>query len=68
MKNLGLRNSVRYFVENVQNILSIDKGNVGGVSIDIVTKEPLASDSYLYNDKIDRDDDFEKIVELTNFK
>ena len=68
MKNVELKKNVKYFIENVLQIISISKGNIGGVSIDIITDNPLSSDSYLYKDKINRDDDFEEIIELTNFK
>ncbi len=68
MKNIGLKNSVKYFIENVLQIVSISKGNVGGISIEIETKNPPAFDSYLYKNEEIRDEDFDEIIELTNYK
>lgn len=66
MKNIGLKNSLKHFVNNVLDIVSITKGDVGGISIEVETKDPPAFDSYLYKDKLKRDEDFNEFVEFTN--
>lgn len=68
MTNIGLKKSVKYLLENVLQIKAIKKGTIGGISIEIETTNPPAYDSYLYRDKMIRDEDFEEIIELTNKK
>ena len=66
MKNIGLKNSLKYFIENVLQIVSINKNDVDRISIEVIIKDPPAFDSYLYKDKQKRDEDFEEFTELTN--
>jgi|LakMenE18May11ns_1017448.scaffolds.fasta_scaffold8495729_1 hypothetical protein len=62
MKNFALTNDWKSGVFN-SGKLKIDRGTVGGCSIEVENEELSSIDSYLYDNEIDRDKD---IMELTS--
>ncbi len=51
----------------VSTAINVEKGNVGGYSIEIETDNPIAYDSYLYQGRTaesDRDQDFKILEEM----
>jgi hypothetical protein len=55
--------------ELLLNAINVERGVVGGCSIEIEIKEPLSYDSFLYqgkNAEIDREHDFKILEQLLN--
>lgn len=69
LKNVVLK---REFEELLGSAINIDRGNVGGYSIEVEIKTPLSYDSFLYQGKTaeqDREHDFliiEKLFKVKN--
>lgn len=64
MKNLALKKVAKELAGNPTNTTEIKKGTIGGISIEVETKEPLSFDSFLYKTEEARDHDLEKLNEL----
>ena len=47
-KNVALKRSINNLIENVD---SLEFGDIGGCSIEIVTNSPISFESYLYQGK-----------------
>lgn len=63
-KNVVLNRECKKLIEVAINV---EKGDVGGCSIEIETDNPIAYDSYLYQGRTaesDRDKDFEILKEM----
>lgn len=57
----------RYHKDLLKNLVDLNKGEVGGYSIEIETREPTSFDSYVYNGKFaknDREFDFNLLKRL----
>lgn len=62
MNNVQLNKDLKTILENTKNISSVEKGTLGGYSIEIEYIEPLAYETYVYYDnEKDRDLDFEEL-------
>lgn len=63
MKNEQLKRDLKGILAN-QHIIEIKKGDTGGKSIEVNTREPLAYETYVYYDnEADRDSDFDALME-----
>jgi hypothetical protein len=63
-KNFVLKREINNIIESID---SLEFGEVGGCSIEIVTNTPLSFESYLYQGKTaesDRNHDFEILREM----
>ncbi len=63
-KNFVLKREVNNLISNIQ---SLECGEVGGFSIEIITDDPKSFESYIYQGKtakLDRDHDFEVLKEM----
>jgi len=62
MKNTSLKNEIKRLIANGANITKVEKGAIGGVSIEIEYKEPLSYDSFVYYENVaNRDADFDEL-------
>lgn len=62
MKNEQLKKDLSKIIANRSNIKEVNKGSIGGESIEVIYSNPLSYDTYLYYNKVeDRDAD---LIEL----
>lgn len=62
MKNIGIKQSLTEIIANKNDIISISKGIVSeSPSIELKTKEPIASSSFLFKKVEDRDNDLDEL-------
>jgi hypothetical protein len=63
--NIALKNDLKNFLKNPNNIGEVRKGEVSGASIEVEEKDPQSFSSYTYyeNEKL-RDADFEELQTL----
>lgn len=67
IKNESLRIDLKRDLKNPKNISELQKGTVGGNSIELQTNDPLSFHSYLYkNNKVARDEDFNTLENFIN--
>lgn len=65
MKSDSLNEDLKTILANLKNIISIEKSDRNGATIEIVNKEPQSFETYIYKKKVaDRDADFEKLQAL----
>jgi hypothetical protein len=65
MKNNALDRELTEILSKSSNLVEVTKGNIGGVpTIEIEYKEPSSHDSYIYKKPIDRDSDFNEIIDI----
>lgn len=63
IKNIGLKKDLQEMLENPDNILKIEKGEMSGNSIEVWFKEPATFTSNTYYDKEAlRDADYEHLM------
>lgn len=63
-KNLALKREANNLINNIE---SLEIGDIGGLSIEIITDDPTSFESYIYqgkNAESDRDHDFEVLKKM----